>query len=124
MRPVRSYIFVTIKHVSGVVVTTDVHIIIPYIANCSRWKSCGFCRSIGNRKTFPVKYVACTIGFVHTRPPCNRECFPANYSLFLQPRNFCTLNDLQYTVHSYCDCKYNVIYIDYTLAIAYTINFS
>ena len=31
--------------------------------------------------------------------PCtNRECFPPNHSLILQPRNFSTSNDLQYVV--------------------------
>jgi len=29
---------------------------------------------------------------------CNRETFPANYSWVLQPRNFSTSNNLQYTV--------------------------
>ena len=58
-------------------------------------KFCGFSGSIGNRKTFPVKQHA--IGLGYARLPSNRECFPANYSLVLQPLNFFTLNDLQYT---------------------------
>ena len=42
-------------------------------------KFCGFCGSIGNRETIPVK----SIGFSHTRLPINCERFPANYNLFL-----------------------------------------
>jgi len=38
----------------------------------------------------------------------NRECFPVNYSWVLQPRNFFTSNNLQYTVY---DVLYTYTYI-------------
>ena len=44
--------------------------------------------------------IACAIGFGHTRLPSNRECFSVNYSLFLQPQNVSTSNDLQYMVYT------------------------
>ena len=37
-------------------------------------------------------------GFGHTRLPSNHKCFPANYSLVLEPQNLFTSNDLQYAV--------------------------
>ena len=40
----------------------------------------GFHRSIGNRKTFPVKHPV-QIGFGYTKLLSNHEYFPANYSL-------------------------------------------
>ena len=56
-------------------------------------KFCNFRRSIGD-----CSEIACAISLGHTRLLSNSECFPANYSLVLQPRNFFTLNDLQYKV--------------------------
>ena len=34
------------------------------------------------------------MGFGHARLPCNHDCFPANYSLFLQLQNFSISNNL------------------------------
>ena len=65
-----------IKHTAGLLQ-------LPYIVNHSRWKSFSFNRLIGNCKTFSK--IACAIGFGHTRLPSNLKCFPANYSLVLQP---------------------------------------
>ena len=69
-------------------------------------KFCGFCRLIGNHKCFSVKYVACAVGLGHARLPSNRECFPVNHSLVLQPQNYSTSNDcnIWYHHHDYNYC--------------------
>ena len=58
----------------------------------------GFRGSIGNHEIFSSE-IDCAIGLGHARLPSNHECFPANYSLVLQPWNFSTASDLQYMVY-------------------------
>ena len=74
---------------------------------CEVEKFGGFHRLIGNCESFPVKLMV----WPHdtAMQHCNCECFPANYSWVLQPQNFSTSNNLQYTVNqrltkSQCSC--------------------
>ena len=59
--------------------------------------------------------IPCTIGFGHTRQPYNCECFPVNYSSFLQLQNFSTSNDLHYTVVLRYICTTYSYVIDHTV---------
>ena len=45
--------------------------------------------------------IACAIGFRHARLRSNRKSSSANESLVLQPQNFSTLNNQQYTAGTY-----------------------
>ena len=56
----------------------------------------GYSGSISSAKLF--QWISDNALVQYVKLPCNCECFPMNYYSFLQPQNFSTLNDLQYTV--------------------------
>ena len=98
----------------------------PYIANHSRWKSfVVFVDQLVNTN-FSSELVIILLYNTYTRLPCNHECFPVNYSSFLQSWNFFTLNDLQYmvVVFTFPHCCYPhslllVIYSDTTKLVSH-----
>ena len=74
-------------------------LVLPYIANCSRWKSFAVFADRSVLQNFSSE-IACAVGLGDARLLSNHESFPANYNLVLQPRNFSTSNNLQYTVYT------------------------
>ena len=94
----------TPRHLRGwvLIVQNEGSYDIPYIANRStpRWKSFEVFADRSVPRNF-YSEISCAIGLaMQDSVSFNRECFSANQSLVLQPRNFSTSNDLQYTVLS------------------------